>query len=338
MQLKAKDTVYDLVSIIIPLYNSELYIGDCLDSILAQTYREIEVILVDDGSTDQSAAICDLYASVDPRFKVIHQDNLGVSAARNTGIDHAAGRWITFVDSDDFLHPLMIEVLIGAAKKEDVPIAIGDFSLTSKDYPHYRFQDPQPVRIRRQTSSWYIEALLNNKVQKSVWGMLFQAELIKGVYFTKGRIYEDLPYLPLVMRDHPPLVKINHVLYLQRINPDSITHQAVNMSTADRIAMKALQVRRIERYFPELKSLAITAFYADCMIWQSRTWTARNKKAGAKLEKQILYCMKRIPLTFDTINNEKVPFGRKVSLIAAKIDFIFACRVKQYLVRWMNRS
>ena len=99
---------YDLVSVIVPVYNVEKHLRDCVDSILAQTYPELEIILVDDGSPDGSPAICDEYAASDPRVRVIHKNNHGVSAVRNTGLDAAEGKWIVFVDSDDTIATGMI--------------------------------------------------------------------------------------------------------------------------------------------------------------------------------------------------------------------------------------
>ena len=117
----------DLISVIVPVYNVENYLRECLDSIVAQTYRNIEVILVDDGSKDSSGKICDEYADKDNRIKVIHKENGGVSAARNTGLDIAKGEWISYVDSDDYIESTMIETLICLAKKNDVELAMCSF-------------------------------------------------------------------------------------------------------------------------------------------------------------------------------------------------------------------
>lgn len=100
-----------LISVIVPVYNVEHYLNRCVDSILAQTYSDLEILLVDDGSTDSSGAICDAYARQDARVQVIHKKNGGLSDARNCGIEHAKGRYFCFVDSDDGIAPQMIEVL-----------------------------------------------------------------------------------------------------------------------------------------------------------------------------------------------------------------------------------
>ena len=105
------------LSIIVPIYNVAPYLISCIDSILCQTFKDYELILVDDGSTDGSEKICDLYSQKDNRIRVIHQRNKGLSGARNTGIEMAIGKYIAFVDSDDYIHPLMYQTLISAIEK-----------------------------------------------------------------------------------------------------------------------------------------------------------------------------------------------------------------------------
>lgn len=113
------------VSVIVPAYNAGKYLGECLDSILSQSYRETEIIVVDDGSTDNTAAVADGYAVADSRLRIIRTPNRGVSAARNTGIETATGEWIMFADSDDALLPGAIEALVGTAVAENVEIVSG---------------------------------------------------------------------------------------------------------------------------------------------------------------------------------------------------------------------
>ena len=117
----------DKVSIIVPVYNIENYIRVCVESILAQTYESFELILVDDGSKDNSGILCDEYAAIDSRVKVIHKENGGVSSARNTGLQQAKGKWIMYVDGDDWIEPDMIESLIETAKATEADLVFGDY-------------------------------------------------------------------------------------------------------------------------------------------------------------------------------------------------------------------
>jgi glycosyltransferase EpsH len=121
-----------LISIIVPVYRTEQYLRQCVDSLLAQTYDRIEIILVDDGSPDGSGGICEEYAAKDPRVKVIHQENGGLSAARNTGLDHATGEYVMFVDSDDWISPDNCEKAVAVARARDVDVVIWSYR---REYP-----------------------------------------------------------------------------------------------------------------------------------------------------------------------------------------------------------
>ena len=108
-----------MISVIVPVYNVGSFLEDCVDSIINQTYTQIEIILVNDGSTDESGAICDKYLSIDKRIQVLHQENQGLSVARNNGVSVSCGEYIVFVDSDDMIHPQMIELLYESMKKSE---------------------------------------------------------------------------------------------------------------------------------------------------------------------------------------------------------------------------
>lgn len=119
------------VSVIVPIYKSEKYLPGCVSSIIKQSFKDLEIILVDDGSQDKCPQICDSYAKQDKRIKVIHQKNKGQSAARNAGIDSATGDYLFFVDSDDRLHPQAIEILLNIAEKTNAPITTSNYFLKS---------------------------------------------------------------------------------------------------------------------------------------------------------------------------------------------------------------
>lgn len=328
----------ELISIVVPVYNVDSFAEDCFQSLLGQSYQNLEIILVDDGSTDQSGAICDRYAEMDDRITVIHTENRGLSAARNRGVQVAAGRWISFVDSDDYAHPEMIEVLLSEAEKTHAQIAIGGTVTSSSDYREFAFSHVQTVHSEIRTCQRFLEDFLNNRTKKSVWGNLYRAELAKRTMFPEGRIYEDLPYHPMIMRTMPIVVWVDQVVYVQRINADSITHQKTNLKSCDRIRMKELQVQRIARYFPELEALAVGSLYADCMIWKLKADEAEDKTSGDALKSEIFRCMKLHPINWKIIKDHKLSFGRKASLLFMLLNFDAACRVKKAVVKIINRK
>ena len=123
----------DVVSVIIPIYKAEPYLKKCLDSIAAQTYKNLEIILIDDGSPDNCGRICDEYAANDPRVKVIHKQNGGMSDARNTGLDNATGEYLTFIDSDDYVSENFVDTLLNALRDNDADMSVCSFVYAAED-------------------------------------------------------------------------------------------------------------------------------------------------------------------------------------------------------------
>lgn len=238
------------ISIVIPIYNVEQYLERCLNSILDQTFKDWNAILVNDGSRDSSLDIAEKFAAQDSRFTVIDKINEGVSQARNTGISHADGGYIMFVDSDDFIHPQTCEIAIALARKT------GSDIVTWKKYSHYtnitrlvRFlfnpqestlvgMMPRHYRKRYDISRinyFYTENLLEyvdanlssprRHVVKGayIWRQLFKRELIKDITFIKGLKYEDIPWWYEVVLHNPKTVITYLPLYYYFRNRTSIT-------------------------------------------------------------------------------------------------------------------
>lgn len=184
-----------LISIVIPVYNSELYLKKCLDSVLAQTYHNIEVILVDDGSTDNTPSICDNYAKLDSRINVIHQSNHGQANARNAGILNSHGQYLSFVDSDDFVEPDYIEYLWRLLKGNDASISICGHS-----YYYNNGSKPIPkgetYKLHFSGEQALEEMLYQKHFDANPWGKLVDAQIVKSNLFPNGRIFEDFVVIP----------------------------------------------------------------------------------------------------------------------------------------------
>ncbi len=193
------------ISIIVPVYKVEEYLEKCVDSILAQTFTDIEVILVDDGSPDRSGVICDEYAAKDPRVKVIHKENGGLSSARNAGIEVAKGRYLGFVDSDDYIAPDMYQLLYEDITREQADLAICGI------YDVYEGKEPiqKPV-IKKTTSA--AEALLvilqGNIISVHAVNKLYKRELFNRIRYPEGKYHED-SYIIVDLLDQCQKVAIN---------------------------------------------------------------------------------------------------------------------------------
>lgn len=183
------------LSIIVPVYKVEKYLPKCIDSILAQTFRDFELILIDDGSPDNCGAICDDYAARDSRIKVIHQENAGVSAARNAGLDIATGTYLGFVDSDDWIEPEMYETMIATAKEKNVDVVVCGFCIFKDDGSYIGrsnacegFFTPEQLHASIYT--------VPNPLDGVCWNKLFLRERIENICFPVDiPRYEDTIYL-----------------------------------------------------------------------------------------------------------------------------------------------
>ena len=208
-----------MISIIVPVYKAEKYLDNCINSLLSQTYTDLEIILVDDGSPDASGAICDAYAAKDSRIKVIHQQNGGLSAARNAGLFVASGEYVGFVDADDTVEPDMYELLMHAIAGHQLAMC-GARRVEEGQMPQPTSSDAA-VTVLDNAGLWEeIFGRLNN----AAWNKLYRADLIKDSRFPQGLIHgEDLlfhlTYLPSVQSG----VVLDAVKYNYYIHQGSIT-------------------------------------------------------------------------------------------------------------------
>ena len=209
----------ELISVIVPVYNVEAYVAKCIESIQNQSYQHLEIILVDDGSTDDSGDICDQYAAYDDRIKVIHQENGGISAARNTGIEAANGDYITFVDSDDYIAPNMYEDMLHILKDNDLDIL---------EYTAFRDKDGTIIEGCNDGS---LEIFNRHEALKmamhdcfiAVWSQMYKRSAIGDVRFPVGRKFEDTAVSYLFIANTNRVGHINRCYYYYRLNPNSIT-------------------------------------------------------------------------------------------------------------------
>lgn len=215
------------ISVVVPVYNVEAYLRECVDSVLNQTMGDFEVILVDDGATDSSGSICDEYGRQDPRIQVIHQTNGGLSAARNTGLDAAKGDYVYFLDSDDYIVPHALEKLCHIAKKEGADVVFFDASVFFTDC------EPDPKVYRYERSREYaakngrqmlLDLLDTDEYRTAVPLMLFRRDymLAHGLRFRDGLLHEDELFTFYVYHADGIIAHCHEELYARRVRPASI--------------------------------------------------------------------------------------------------------------------
>lgn len=212
-----------LISVIIPVYNVEKYLRKCINSILNQTYKNLEIILVDDGSPDKCGKICDEYREKDLRVHVIHKENGGLSDARNIGIKNATGKYIVFIDSDDWIHPNMIEILFYEIQKSNADISMCMFK--------YIYEDEMEKNIDTEYHINSVEILTSEEVLERyysdsrvpyvvAWNKLYKRDLFQKICYPKGKIHEDEFTTYKLFYDAEKIIVVDAELYfyLQRCN------------------------------------------------------------------------------------------------------------------------
>lgn len=193
-----------MISVIIPVYNVEVYLEECINSVFAQTYTDLEIILVDDGSNDRSGEICDFYRNIDPRIRVFHTDNHGLSEARNYGIDHLCGDYIYFIDSDDWINPDVLEKGLDRIGSADVLC----FGCPSAYYSGHEA----------------LVAHINGKIGPAAWNKLYKRECFSSIRFPKDRKYEDMATTYKILYKANKVVCIDYSGYHYRSREGSICH------------------------------------------------------------------------------------------------------------------
>lgn len=226
------------ISIIVPVYNTALYLPKCLDSIAAQTFTDFEVLMIDDGSTDGSGEICDRYSQSDSRFIAIHQSNQGVSASRNNGLKQARGNYIAFVDSDDYVHPQMLELLYKAIRQ-------GEYDLSVARYLSVNVGTEIEIQriIEFHSQELSAEDILCKLFGKSgediqyivVWNKLYDRRLLANICFSALKVSEDLLFNVEVFSKVRQAIEVDSKLYYYTQRNTSASHSVSEKQIIDRI-------------------------------------------------------------------------------------------------------
>ncbi|MGN0707576.1 MAG: glycosyltransferase [Faecalibacterium sp.] len=239
-----------MLSIIVPVYNVEDYLEECIDSILHSTYKEFELILIDDGSTDASGRICDQYAEKSENVVVIHQQNEGQAIARNKGIEIAKGDYIGFVDSDDYIEETMYEKMIKTIEDFNADVVVcrhyDDFD--GKKVP--RLVDSY-IKIYTGTEAAKL-ALEDKKINSYVWDKVFRRSLFQGIYFTPGRYFEDTMLIPQILIKAAKVACIPEPLYYYRFRLNGTMNTLNQKRFLDKIYAVEDNIQMAMQQFPDM--------------------------------------------------------------------------------------
>lgn len=238
-----------LVSVIIPIYNVEQYLNRCIDSVLNQTYINMEIILIDDGSTDRCAEICNAYAELDERIRVVHKENGGLSSARNSGLEIARGEFVGFVDGDDYIAKDMYQCMV-EYMQSDVDITCCGTSWVSEKEVREENCMNMPTKFSQEQAME--EAFLLRKLSDSVCDKLFRRELFDGLSFLVGRVSEDVPMLYSLLKRARNVYHIGDSKYFYCYREDSISNRDFYLRRIDYLLFKRDICIDVRRNYPKL--------------------------------------------------------------------------------------
>lgn len=239
----------ELISVVVPIYNVEQYLRKCIDSILNQTYKNIEIILIDDGSLDSCPKICDEYIDKDSRIRVFHKKNGGLSDARNYGIERAKGKYITFIDSDDYIETDYIEYLIELINKFNVKISACGHNIC---FARKIIKKSSHATKKISKEEALEDILYDKEIDICSWGKLYDIELFNGIRFPKGKIFEDTATTYLLLDKCDFIAVGDSCKYNYVMRDNSITTKKFNIKKMQLIEMTEIMCDYLSNKYPNL--------------------------------------------------------------------------------------
>ncbi len=277
------------VSVIVPVYNVEPWLRRCVDSIIHQTLRNIEIILVDDGSTDGSGAICDEYAAMDARIRVVHQENAGLSEARNAGIDRARADYLMFVDSDDWVEPDFCRIPYDIAREQQADLVMFQFRRIRNGKEKKR---KYSITEGRKSQEEAIDLTITGATV-SAWNKLYHRDLFRENRYPKGMVYEDLFLTPVLVHEARRVFYTSAVLYNQEYRESSITTDLSGSSAQDWLDARTLTAQHLKEW--GYASKAESYYLMGMLSFAAKGWRSPELKAKCI---RYLRSIKRCPAHF----------------------------------------
>ncbi len=297
----------NLVSIIIPVYQMEQYLWRCAGSVIGQSYANLEILLIDDGSTDKSPAICDNLADMDERVKVIHQQNGGISSARNMGLLNARGEYIVFLDSDDFLHKHFIKYLLSLCRKHQAQMAVcGLYSGSGSDFEGVSMKGRTLVYTGK-------EAILSRRMKSGVVGKLYQKELFDGLLFPVSDHfnYEDEALIYKLLYRSEKVAATEKPLYYYYQNPVSTTRRENHYKPTDFYGVLQERIQFFVDKDPELLEYSYEYLCLNLMLFY---FSCKRDPKNINDKKELLKQYERI--YFKVLYNRVTPLNDKLMFTA----------------------
>lgn len=317
-----------LISVIIPIYKVEKFLNRCVESIVEQTYNNLEIILVDDGSPDNCPKMCDNWADKDVRIKVVHKENGGLSDARNAGMKIASGEFISFVDSDDWLELNAIELMQDAIERNDCDIcSFGVKMLWENGKEKYLTKSHDEIVF--ESTEAILQGFLSSQIIQTVWNKLYKKSVIEDYEFPFGKLYEDEFWSWKIMVNSNRVVCIDNYLYNYYQNDSSIMHGGAKYKPLYVAEAGNEKVGYISKHFPKLRDMACEKYLYSCLFLAQRSLILLPKADSKKTVKKIKeYIKGKLPS-----NQYLNSFGIKKKIRIKSIYHCFGlvCRIQNLL-------
>lgn len=315
-----------LISVIVPVYKVEAYLDHCIQSLVSQTYSNLEILLVDDGSPDRSGAICDEWAARDKRIKVIHKENGGAGKARNVALDQAKGELIGFVDSDDYISPRMYEYLYGLMQGGiDIAECVG-IPTEGDDCP---LDEELEQELTEATASQAMYLNIQEKLfTQVIWNKLYRRQVIEDIRFPEGNLIDDEFFTYRTIGKARKLVHSSRCMYAYRQQASSVMHKPYSLRRLQGIEAHRQRLEYLKENMPELVyDGKVALFFASVYAWQmSLLWLSGPElETARKVTHETV--LEITPLGLSRRNS----YQNNIWLVLGQISFDGLCRFLNFL-------
>ncbi len=319
-----------LISVIVPIYNVEQYLCRCVDSIINQTYKNLEIILVDDGSPDNCPEICDDYAKKDNRIKVIHKKNEGSAEARNAGIRKSNGDYFWFIDSDDYASEKFLELLLYTAIMENSQIVECNSVKVDKESDFFFGFDLKINKINTYNNDIAFEMLIDeDEFHHYVWNKIYHKTVINGIDFPKGKYIDDEYWTYKVFGRAQKISKIDTCLYCYVQHNSSAMNRNFNIKRLDMLEAKYEQINYVIKKYPSLYFKAKLDLFNACMFLSQSSMKYLKSIENDTAVNYIKSYLPKCKFTKSELNN--FSGKQKIWYTFANRNFILCCRVRNFL-------
>lgn len=315
-----------LISVIIPVYQVEKYIDSCIESVVNQTYCNLEIILVDDGSPDNCPSMCDAWEKKDNRIRVLHQMNSGSGAARNVALDEARGDLISFVDSDDYIAPEMYEQLL-KFMTDEIDIVECEYISSGEDNILFdKIVDDVQIYSTEEAMKEHIR---DHFFRQVIWNKLYRRSVIGNIKFPVGKKIDDEFWTYRVIAQARKLARTSCRMYVYRQQADSIMHKKFTLERLQAIDAKCQRLELIQDQFPDLCSQARVNLWYTCLYLGQMSLKYMSKKGKNKAFEILNRAWNSYCVTFKDVKN--IDTIQQIWFLFSKISIENTCRLRNYL-------